>query len=419
MPVPRLWYFPRDLKAVLVGTGDDHGNGGTAGRFDEYNANSPAGCSVTDWKCLRFTSYIYPGTPLTNAQASAYNAQGFEVGLHTTTNCADFTDTDLNNDFSSQLGQWRGIFTSLPPPTTNRTHCIPWSDWLGEPAAELAHGIRFDTNYYYWPPTWVQDRPGFFTGSGIPMRFAQPDGTMADIYQATTQMTDESDQSYPFTPDTLLNNALGPQGYYGAFTVNMHTDQATTFDSDEVIASAQAHNVPIVSAKQMLSWVDGRNGSSFKNLTWTGNTLSFSVATGAGANGLTVDLPIKAATGTLSSLTLAGNPVSYTTETIKGLQYAVFPAGTGTYTATYAGAAAPPCKRLRLLREPRLHRQRPARCHRRTSWESQWSHSPTAQYRSSRTRTSRQTRSCTGGRHRPPCPSRRRRQARPLLTGSP
>ena len=340
MPVPRLWYFPRDLKAVVVGTGDDHGNGGTAGRFDEYNANSQAGCSVTDWKCLRFTSYIYPGTPLTNAQASAYNAQGFEVGLHTTTNCTDFTDADLNNDFSSQLGQWRGIFTSLPPPTTNRTHCIPWSDWLGEPTAELAHGIRFDTNYYYWPPTWLQDRPGFFTGSGMPMRFAQPDGTMVDVYQATTQMTDESDQSYPFTPDTLLNNALGPQGYYGAFTVNMHTDQATTFDSDEVIASAQAHSVPIVSSKQMLSWVDGRNGSSFKNLTWTGNTLSFSVATGAGANGLTVDLPIKAATGSLSSLTLAGNPVSYPTETIKGLQYAVFPAGTGIYTATYAGAAA-------------------------------------------------------------------------------
>ena len=342
MPLPRLWYFPRDLRAVIVGTGDDHGNGGTAGRFDEYNANSPAGCSVTDWTCLRFTSYIYPSTPLTNAQASTYNAQGFEVGLHPTTGCADFTDTELNNDFSSQLAQWRGIFTSLPPPTTSRTHCLAWSTWLGEPTAELAHGIRLDANYYYWPPTWVQDRPGFFTGSGMPLRFTQPDGTMINVYQATTQMTDESGQSYPYTVDTLLNNALGPRGYYGAFTVNMHTDSATTFDSDEVLSSALAHHVPIVTARQMLSWLDGRNGSSFKNLTRTGNTLSFSVATAAGANGLTVDLPIRAATGSLSSLTVSGNPVSYTTETIKGLTYAVFPAGTGTYNATYAGAAASP-----------------------------------------------------------------------------
>ena len=40
-PLPRFWYFPRGLKAVVVGTGDDHGNGGTAGRFDQYEANSP------------------------------------------------------------------------------------------------------------------------------------------------------------------------------------------------------------------------------------------------------------------------------------------------------------------------------------------------------------------------------------------
>ena len=42
-PLPRFWYFPRSLKAVVVATGDDHGNGGTAGRFDQYLANSPAG----------------------------------------------------------------------------------------------------------------------------------------------------------------------------------------------------------------------------------------------------------------------------------------------------------------------------------------------------------------------------------------
>ena len=56
------------------------------------------------------------------------------------------------------------------------------------------------------------------------MRFADTDGTMIDIYQAMTQMTDESGQAYPFTSDALLDNALGPKGYYGAFNANMHTD---------------------------------------------------------------------------------------------------------------------------------------------------------------------------------------------------
>ena len=50
------------------------------------------------------------------------------------------------------------------------------------------------------------------TGSGMPMRFADTDGTMIDVYQAATQMTDESGQTYPSTIDTLLDNALGPLG---------------------------------------------------------------------------------------------------------------------------------------------------------------------------------------------------------------
>ena len=35
MPLPRFWYFPHGKKAVVVMTGDDHGNGGTSGRFDQ------------------------------------------------------------------------------------------------------------------------------------------------------------------------------------------------------------------------------------------------------------------------------------------------------------------------------------------------------------------------------------------------
>ena len=40
-PLPRFWYLPRGEKAAVVITGDDHGNGGTAGRFDAETAHSP------------------------------------------------------------------------------------------------------------------------------------------------------------------------------------------------------------------------------------------------------------------------------------------------------------------------------------------------------------------------------------------
>jgi hypothetical protein len=112
----------------------------------------------------------------------------------------------------------------------------------------LGHGIRFDTSYYYRPYDFVLDRPGMFTGSGIPMRFADVDGTTIDVYQAVTQMTDESFQTYPFRIDSLLDRAVGAEGY-GVFTANMHTDSSTSPGSDAIVASAKAHGVPVVSAR--------------------------------------------------------------------------------------------------------------------------------------------------------------------------
>ena len=281
-PLPRFWYLPRGLKAAVVMTGDDHGNNGTAGRFDQFLADSPAGCSVADWECIRGTSYIYPATPLSNTAAANYVSQGFEVGLHPSTDCLDWTPSSLASDYTSQLQAFATKYTGVAKPATSRTHCIPWSDWSTQADVELANGIRLDTNYYYWPPSWNQDRPGFFTGSGIPMRFTNPTGAMIDVYQAASQMTDESGQSYPYTIDTLLDRALGAEGYYGAFTINAHTDVADITESSATVASAKARGVPVVTAKQMLDWVDARNASSFANLSWNSGQLSFSVSPGAG-----------------------------------------------------------------------------------------------------------------------------------------
>ena len=96
-PVPRFWYFPRSQKAVVVMTGDDHGNGGTTGRFDIYVGASPPGCSVVNWECIRSTSYVYPNTPISNSQTIAYTALGFEIALHVNTNSADWTPASLDS----------------------------------------------------------------------------------------------------------------------------------------------------------------------------------------------------------------------------------------------------------------------------------------------------------------------------------
>ena len=167
------------------------------------------------------------------------------------------------------------------------------------------------------------------------MRFADTDGSMIDVYQATTQMTDESGQSYPATADALLDRALGSEGYYGAFVANMHTDSASSPGSDGIIASAQARGVPVVSSEQMLKWLDGRNSSSFNGLAWNGNQLEFSIDVGAGANGLQAMVPMTSEAGALTGVARNGSPVATTTKTVKGEQYAFVDAGPGDYVATY------------------------------------------------------------------------------------
>jgi hypothetical protein len=189
-PLPRFWYFPNANKAVVVMTGDDHGNGGTAGRFDQFIAASTPGCSVANWECVRGTSYVYPGTPLSNAQAQNYTAAGFEVGLHINTSCSDFTPASLEATYVQEIGDWSAQFTGIPQPITQRHHCIVWSDWVTAAKTQLAHGMRLDVSYYFWPPGWVANAPGLFTGSAMPMRLADLDGTLIDVYEATSQKTD-------------------------------------------------------------------------------------------------------------------------------------------------------------------------------------------------------------------------------------
>jgi hypothetical protein len=338
-PLPRFWYFPSGHKAVIVMTGDDHGPGDPVGRLDFFKARSPLGCSVANWECIRSTAYIYTGTQLSDAQAAAYTAEGFEIALHVSTECAEYTPVSLELSYAAQLREFQAKYPSLRPPSTIRTHCAAWSDYSTQPRVAFKHGIRFDTNYYYWPGSWIVDRPGMFTGSGLPMRFADTSGNIVDVYQAATQMTDESGQSYPATVETLLDNALGPAGFYGAFTVNAHTDSRASDVAGSVVDAALAHAGPIVSARQMLTWLDARNGSSFDGLAWNGKDLVFRITVREGARGLLrAMVPIRSSAGTLRQITWNATPIAYTTETIKGVAYAFLPAIAGVYRARFTSA---------------------------------------------------------------------------------
>jgi len=285
--------------------------------------------------------------PLSDREAAAYNEEGFEIALHVSTRPRDrvgrgwnWTPASLQMFYGRQLRRWRRRYPSLPPPVTVRIHSVVWSDWATQPRVELAHGIRFDANYYHWPAGWLGEHPGFLTGSGVPMRFADLDGTLIDVFQAATQMTDESGQAYPQTVERLLDLALGPRGYVAAFVANVHTDQAVSPASDAIVNTAQARGVPIVSARQMLEWLDARNASSFAELTWDGGTLRFTIAAPPGSRGLQAMIPTVSSAGRLVDVKRDDVPVKASIQMVKGVEYAVFPAVPGAYRITYGSEQA-------------------------------------------------------------------------------
>lgn len=339
-PLPRFWFLPSGHKAAIVMTGDDHALNGTLSMLNHFKTlgpNSPQ--DVLDWKAIRATSYMYPLTPITPAQVAALQADGFEIALHVNTGCADFSSPfEYDNYVGTQFTQLKNFFPSITEIVTNRTHCITWSDWATVAKIQAQNGIRLDCNYYYWPESWTLNRPGLFTGSGMPMRFADLDGTIIDCYQVATQITDETNLTTPQYSTfiaSLLDKALGAEAYYGVFCANMHTDYTDHPGANAVIAEAIARNVPVISAKQLLTWLDGRNNSSFGNIDWNSNQLSFELNTTAAARNLKAMVPFNAGTDQITAITMNGNPVTYTTETIKGIEYAFFDGAAGDYVVTY------------------------------------------------------------------------------------
>jgi hypothetical protein len=137
----------------------------------------------------------------------------------------------------------------------------------------------------------------------------------------------------PLHVQTLLDNAV-KLGYYGVFSVNMHTDTAIHIGSNQIIAAAKRRQLPVVSAKQMLNWLDNRNGTKFGPMKWVNNQLSFTVTTTA--HHLQVMVPLNSATGSLLEVTENGLAHPFTQQTIKGITYGVFAAGTNSYVATYS-----------------------------------------------------------------------------------
>ncbi len=179
------------------------------------------------------------------------------------------------------------------------------------------------------------------TGSGFPQRFADLDGSMIDVYQAMTQVTDEAEQTCGrrrrctrcSTERSTARSAR--RATTAIFNAILHSDLGDHTQLNDMVSEAVERGVPVVSSAQVLQWLDGRNGSSFADIAYTGGRLSFTLVTNDKARGLEAMLPARSSTGPLARIRRDGRPVSWTRRTVKGVEYAVFQGVAGAYEAFY------------------------------------------------------------------------------------
>ncbi|MEI9808729.1 MAG: carboxypeptidase-like regulatory domain-containing protein [Bacteroidota bacterium] len=93
----------------------------------------------------------------------------------------------------------------------------------------------------------------------------------------------------------------------------------------------------------MLTWLDGRNNSSFTNISWSGNVLNFKVTAASGSNNLRGMLPFNSGSVALAQLTLyvTGNPApiqTFNTTTDNNGQFVITGVPTGTYNVRVKGS---------------------------------------------------------------------------------
>lgn len=332
-PMPRLWHFPGNLACLVTLTDDGE---------DSPESDFETHFNDVESQGARMTVYL-KGAYIPASTVASWVARGYEVSAHFD-DTAEATHPTIERmqtvafDAVKSHQQAYGL-----KPKTVRNHWIVWVGWSEQAEIEARCGIGLDCNYYHYDQGsplghWL-GKPGSFTGSSLPMKFATLDGQILDIYQLLTQLPDEHWREADFYPafQTLLDRSLDQEGY-AFINLNCHTNQWQLWSRKPVMAMlayAKKRGVPVWNAEQTLHFLSARDAASFEDIRWYGNEMSFTLIEPDPGQDLTIMLPKQISGLAFASLEREGNPQPYATRTIKGRDYIFF--------STDQGAAAKPC----------------------------------------------------------------------------
>lgn len=295
-PMPLLSTMPANASGMVLISGDED-KASLAAIDQEMSEFKERG--------VRMNMYIIPELTHSNVADADRYREVHHLGPHPNLiPLADAPIADRVAEYERQIRLYAEMFNSAP--RSVRNHAAGWAGYVDLVYVQQRYGIRMDLNYFSGNFSRERDHSPYSPfGAALPMRFAETDGSLLDVFQQHTHLHDDilfapdRDYSYKFTTevaetlyDQLLSNAI--HRFQLPIATNFHPGN-WYFARDMallLIRMAQDRQMLAWSYDQWLDFWEGRDICRMTHITWADGALSFVVTNPSGRDDVCIELPI-------------------------------------------------------------------------------------------------------------------------------
>ncbi|HMG90111.1 MAG TPA: hypothetical protein VK589_08620 [Chryseolinea sp.] len=338
-PIPRLWYFPDTLKCLVTlnNDGEDSKEAEFNQQFEDVYA-----------KGGRMTLYIKEVEFISKTWTDKWASRGFEISGH-----PDDTRQATNPDWRTMDSVYTALDTELKETygvnvmKTVTNHWFVWTgsladgtrDFTAQAKIEEKHGVGLDCNYAHYdngsPDVHFLGTMGYdqgnYNGSGLSMKFADPNGKIVNVYQQLNNVYDQQymehkDQDGYFNAFKGLMDRSLQHGVYSTISVRAHNNEYffSKVPLMKMLDYANERGVPVWTELKFLEFLRAKEETTISDITWADNQLSYILHSALPyENGITHLIPFAFNRKKIAEVSVNGNPYSYTVREIKGKDYAL------------------------------------------------------------------------------------------------
>lgn len=317
-PVPTLWHIPDGRASLLIYSGDEDGAAQDANQQQMQALESAGG---------RMSLYVIPDqTSITKPHIEEYTRRGHSISVHPnlTPVCGQPPDRQLAKAREDVL-----LFQKKfeQPVRTVRNHRHMWPGYLDLPRLWEQLDIGMDANCFAGF-LWQSPDGGPFgnVNAAIPLRFVREDGSLIDVYQQPSHVTDDvtshptvgysqkySPEQFDWIMQRIFDDAS--RWFHAPICANIHPGNYVSFSGVQaraLMSRAREFDLPIWSLDRWHAFWRARATWKMDRLAWNGSRLTFSLK-GAACEALWLALPPAANGHPLRTLTLGGAPTKFET----------------------------------------------------------------------------------------------------------